>query len=406
MTSLKANPRYWSYQALFESNKRHIYVKDYLNQVFEKYNLSQADQSLAKQLACGVIQRKRSLDHYLKNYICPQKTPEKFKVLLYIGVYQLEFLERVPNFAAVSETVHLAKTLLGNKAAAFVNAVLRKYLKNPFVSSSNNIIDALSDENSMTSYFVKELIENLGLNKTQQILKALNTNPELFALNLKSKNIPFDYISLKNANIAPLVATNHIYIQNPTPGKLISYLYDAQFQPSSILDMCASPGGKLILAHQLFPQISLTANDISLKKIKLIETNLKRLEIKANFTCFQGEQYPLTNTFDLIIIDAPCSNSGVLHKKAEARWRIESNIIKQLQQTQYNLLKQAEKLLSEKGQIWYMTCSILPSENETIIQKICEETNLQICKTGITIYPDDNGYDGGFACSFSKTSTF
>jgi 16S rRNA (cytosine967-C5)-methyltransferase len=112
----------------------------------------------------------------------------------------------------------------------------------------------------------------------------------------------------------------------------------------------------------------------------------------------RGEEFNSSDRFDLIIVDAPCSNSGVFNKRPEARWRLSEDALCALEKSQLALLRHAVTLLAPEGEIWFMTCSILDSENEAVINKLCSELPLEVRKS-MTILPSADGWDGGYACA-------
>ena len=180
-----------------------------------------------------------------------------------------------------------------------------------------------------------------------------------------------------------------LYIQNKTFVDLLLEMKNHfKGSPKRILDMAAAPGGKLILIHDLYPQSLLFANDIETKKLK---ENLQKYQVEAEVTTQPAELYETTEKFDLIICDVPCSNSGVLGKRPEARWRLSEENVDAHQQKQLKFLKHAKSLLKKGGQIWYMTCSILKEENE----EVCERSGLKV-QFQKTHLPNALGDDGGF----------
>ncbi len=128
--------------------------------------------------------------------------------------------------------------------------------------------------------------------------------------------------------------------------------------------MAASPGGKSILLADFFPKAELFANDITEKKVKILQENFAKYGIKASISVGDGAEFESNIKFDLVIVDAPCSNSGCLYKCPEARWRLTKEDLAAYILLQKKLLQSARKLVSDEGFIIYSTCSILPEENK------------------------------------------
>ncbi|NBO24339.1 MAG: hypothetical protein EBU93_03770, partial [Chlamydiae bacterium] len=202
----------------------------------------------------------------------------------------------------------------------------------------------------------------------------------------------------KDPSSLKIFQSKKAYIQNPTPGILIDNL-SSGMDPKTILDLCSAPGGKLILTHYLFPQAQLYANEISSERMKRLEENLQKYDLHPTLFCQDGKNFQYDQKFDLIIIDAPCSNSGVLNKKPEAKFRLEEKNLQELKETQKQLITQAVLQLSQHGIIFYLTCSVLKEENEEIIHQILHENpKLKLLKMK-TLLPDLNGLDGGFGAA-------
>lgn len=199
-----------------------------------------------------------------------------------------------------------------------------------------------------------------------------------------------------------LTTSSDYYIQNGTSIKLIKALAAQTKPPERILDLCASPGGKLLAAHDHFPKAELYANDISEKKLARLRENCEKYGLDASLSISMGEEYSSPEPFDLIILDVPCSNSGVLHKRPEARWRLSEEILNTLEKTQRKLLNHATTLLKPTGEIWYITCSILKRENEVLTNQFCKE-NALTKQHEQTILPNANtGFDGGYCCKLTS----
>ena len=158
--------------------------------------------------------------------------------------------------------------------------------------------------------------------------------------------------------LSPYLDSDRYYVQNPTPFYLIDALVHEIDPPKTILDICANPGGKTIALSEFFPNSEFYVND--LKEGREMFQNFNRLGIKAHFTQGSALEYPEDKQFDLVIIDAPCSNSGVLNKRPEARHRLTKESVMKMHELQIKLFEKGQKLGKN---VCYMTCSILDEEN-------------------------------------------
>lgn len=184
------------------------------------------------------------------------------------------------------------------------------------------------------------------------------------------------------------------YVQNETQVKLYFGLISSmENKPVTIIDLCASPGGKVILLHDLFPTAKLFANDVSSSRVQSLKNNLDRCQVVAEISCYDGTVFPEETKYDLVIVDAPCSNSGCLYKCPEARWRLESPEVLMHQEKQIQLLSKAASLVTPRGSVIYSTCSILKEENEEVLKSV---PKLRI-KNAISCLPTTYGSEGGFA---------
>lgn len=363
------------------------FEKEYIEDFFERTQVADIrDLKLAKEIAYGTVRRLKTLEYWAKLLSAKGKLglKRKEKLLLYSALYQHIFLNRVPPFAINDETVTIAKKHFGMRCSQFINALLRRVEGFRF-----SLPEDLEMAYSYPAFFIEKIKRDYG-EKTEEILDAMNHPPKFF---VRDRTIGMSR-AVEETELAELATRKDIYIQNKTPIELLSSLADG-FTPKSILDLCASPGGKLLHAHDLFPNAEVIANDVSIHKCKMLKENLEKYEITAEVLCGRAEEITFDRKFDLIIVDAPCSNSGVLNKRAEARWRLTSENLAHLREQQIAILKNAVRFLEPHGRIWYFTCSILKEENEEIIKAL----PLAIEKGPITILPSLNGADGGFACS-------
>lgn len=417
------NARKAAYIALCKALKKEQFLSETLQEWHEKEKPSSSDFHLAQQIAYGTFQKWKSLDYLAKQLNAPRPLKLKLKerALVNLALYQALYLERVPLYAICDEMVSLAKEETHSSFANFLNALLRKIPATQLKLPEGMDPESLSIRYSYPLFFVTELLKKYALEKTEHILDEGNTPPKImvrlrslpenFCANSEIFHSPFSVGSFQFATLTQpsflekIATSKDFYIQNATPAFLINFCAQHSLlnsPPQMIVDLCASPGGKLLAAHDLFPLAKLYANDLSPQKIAKLGQNLQKYALQAPITMGEGQSYPLENKFDIVILDVPCSNSGVLNKRPEARWRLESDVLDKLKVTQYELLKRAASLLNERGEIWYLTCSILPQENELFLESVASELSLKILETHLQL-PQDS-WDGGFAAILTKTS--
>ncbi|MEX1013527.1 MAG: transcription antitermination factor NusB, partial [Waddliaceae bacterium] len=356
------------------------------------------------------------------DFLAKELTPKKRldlktreKVLLRMAIYQKVFMARIPDHAIVNESVELAKKHCHPSFVNFLNAILRKLVQAPPLLPQGVTVPELSIRFSYPEYFVNLLINTIGLEKTKAILQAENSPPKTMFRLLPSEETIEEkdgttliagtktpVAILEDATLLNEIASSsNYYIQNITQITLMDKLIEKAPVPSRILDLCAAPGGKLLSLYSAFPTSSLHANDISIEKLKKLEENKTKYQIPVMLYSMSGEKFSTNTPFDLIVIDAPCSNTGVLAKRPEARWRLTAKNLEQLTTLQMQLLRNALTLLNDDGEIWYLTCSILKIENNDLVEEFAKENDLEI-RLIETIYPNEDGWEGGFAAALRR----
>ncbi len=394
------NAREAAYEALLASLRHEDFIVSSLKRWQNKDHPSPRDFAFAYEIASGAARMALSLD-YIATQLSDNKKLSlkvKEKALLRAALYQYYFMTKVPLYAIVNETVELAKKYCHRSFVGYLNALLRRLENTTLQLPEDLSVPSLSIRYSYPSYFIAKLISDYGQETAINVLKAGNTSPITTArMRSEAKTIWIDDPS----QIQQIAESTDYYIQNATPIDLINELASRTKSPASILDLCSSPGGKLLAAHDIFPEAQLFANDVSEEKIKRLSENLTKYGVKATLTCGDGSLYPNDRSFDVVILDVPCSNSGVLNKRHEARWRLTEDALKELKVTQQKLLQNSVKLIGSEGIIWYLTCSILKDENERLLQELCSGFGLEIVYTK-TILPNENGWDGGFAALLNR----
>lgn len=374
-----------AYLSLLSSLREEQFLSDYLSDWIARESPDMRDAALAYELATGTMRRLLTLEYLAISATEHQKLDLKRKerILVFVALYQLFFLDRIPNYAVVDESVAMAKKYCSEKFSQFLNALLRKHIAAPPAIPSE-----FSVRYSYPSPLIDALIADHGKEAAVKILETGNKPP----INMARKRPGFNYSIVEPYEVKD---NPDYYIQNETPGKLMEKLSKGmKIKPKRILDLCAAPGGKLLAAHDLFPNAYLVANDVSEARIGKLRQNCEKFKLKAELHVSAGEEFRCPEPFDLIILDVPCSNTGVMNKRAEARWQQ-----RDLEKTQLTLLESSRKLLSPEGEIWYLTCSILKKENQGITHHFAENIREET-----TILPDETA-DGGYGCALTHFST-
>lgn len=394
-------PREAAYFALLQSQRGKQFIALFLEDWKERARPSKADFALAYEIASGATRRALTLDYIAKKLSDTGKINlrMKEKALLRIGLFQAIFMDRIPMYAAVDETVSIAKRHCHQSYVSFLNAILRKVYEGVPILPMGDSPEALSIYYSYPSEYISDLIWELGIEKTRSVLAFGNKKPIVMARHRPGFEIVFlDKLSaMKRASMS-----SQFYIQNATPAHLMLKLSEKlATNPTRFLDMCAAPGGKLLAAHDLFPKATVYANDLSDKRLSILRKNVEKYHVPAVLSTMDGLRFKADQLFDLVIVDVPCSNSGVLNKRPEARWRLKKEYLEPLKEQQLSLLKRAISLAKPGGEIWYITCSILKQENEDIVEKAVKDGEVEVRYKELVL-PNTDGWDGGFGCALIK----
>jgi len=393
-----------AFLALYRASRNEKFISETLDEWREREKPSDADDRLAQEIANGACRMALLLDCYARQLNPKGRLSLKGreKALLRTALYQFVFLDRIPSFAIADESIKIAKKYCHPSFVSFLNALLRK--------ASVQTLDPPSELHLRYSYpqfFVDQLVREQGKVVAEAILAygnhpaplTLRVRPGVDEKTLGDKNLKifseqprFAWIPSRG-DMSALGAWSGGYIQNWTPAHLMQSLYKNQ-KPSTILDLCAAPGGKLLMAHDLFPEARLFGNDVAEVKLRKIKENLSKYGVEATLSCQSGDTWKGEKKFDLILVDAPCSNTGVLNKRPEARWRLSEESVAAHVDLQKRLITHALTLLNPGGEIWYMTCSILQAENSELIRSLGLKTGEELL-----ILPNGVEKDGGFGAS-------
>lgn len=413
--------RIHAYRILNQYFEDESFLNIALNEELKKSELKREDKDLCTTIVYGTIQNLLAIQYQLQPYIKGKRVKKKIKTLLYLSLYQLMYLDKIPEYAVINESVNIAKKQ-GYQTSKFVNAVLRNFVRNERRSLEGlDELERISIESSHPLWMVKMFNKQYGLEKTKKICLEDNTPPtrsgrvntlkankeELLKEGcFKEGTLSKDALLYDKGNLAltSYFKEGKVTIQDES-SQLVARLLDPQ-KTDYVLDMCSAPGSKTThLSALMENQGKIEAYDLYEHKVKLVEYNLRRLDVK-NVHIQAGDSTKLKEvysekTFDRILLDAPCSGFGVLKRKPEIKYH-DSSIMDGLVSLQELLLENAYYLLKNDGTMVYSTCTINKKENELMIQKFIEKhPDMEVIKQR-TILNYEYHTDGFFMCKMKK----
>jgi 16S rRNA (cytosine967-C5)-methyltransferase len=404
----------------------------------EARRLPEADRRLAHELAAGVLRQRSRLDAQLAPLVSRgwTKVAPHLQDILRLGAYQLTTLERVPAHAAVDTSVSLAKTRGGNRAAGFVNAILRGLTRadGPQVIAGETRDPAiLAQEYSHPFWLVNRWFHAFGAEETERLLRWNNTRPKLVIQPARAE-LPSIMARLRSARIeaqtAPYGAgliVSHItrpsdlpgysegafVVQNAAQGLLAGF---AGFRPESKLyDVCAAPGGKTIALGRTTRTV--IAGDVRSSRAKRLRENLVRAGGGREHTIVADGRRPPIRQIDGVLLDVPCLGTGTFARHPDARWRVTPEALVSLVGLQAELLEAAATIVRADGLLVYSTCSLEPEENWLQVGRFLEnhpefvrEANsafpheLLSPEGDLMVIPQRHGIDGAYAARLRRSA--
>ncbi|MEG2087065.1 MAG: 16S rRNA (cytosine(967)-C(5))-methyltransferase RsmB [Angelakisella sp.] len=416
-------------QALLAVSQDGGYSNLVLDNILEKEDLSPADRSFCAALFYTAMQRMLTLDHAIAAYSSQplKKLSPEVLTALRCGFCQLLFLN-VPESAAVNETVKLVKSLGEERAAGFVNAVLRSFLRaGCAVPVPKDKLTALSVQYSVPMPLIQLWRKGYGHQTAVDILEGMEDAPPLFLRGNTTKTTLEALVKTLAAEgcTAQLVPEVPNALRVYAPGgvaRLPSFakgLYHVQDLSSQrcvlaagiapgmrVLDLCAAPGGKsFTAAQQLQGRGELLACDLYDHRLMLVEAGARRLGLQNSITTRQNDATqpnPSLGLFDRVLCDVVCSGFGTLRRKPEIRYK-PLETLDDLPAIQYNILDSAFVYLGVGGRLIYSTCTLNPAENDQVIKRLLDtRSDVALCGAPITIFPTRDGGDGFFYAVLEK----
>jgi len=502
MTPLKdvsgQNPRQIAAEILRQRRAGGEFTEGLLERALAQAGLSTVDRALCQELVYGVVRWQVALDWLIARKTDGREQKPGLQNLLRLGLYQIFWLDRIPDHAAVHETVEHAKHDGFGSQAGFVNAVLRGYLRE--TAETQKLLAGLKISQpaigwSHPEWQVARWQKRWGAEPTARLLEWNNTPPRTFArvntlkiwegrgtgvpnqtgksgtatrrpsldecaaallARWREENVEYDFVRRDwlEANLVfelkshpPLASLESFrqgwfYVQDP--GTLLAACQLGAQPGETILDMCAAPGGKTTFLAQLMNnQGRIVAQDISEERLKLIRENCTRLgvtcvetvlndwnrphpdplpqereqqsssrEISSNARCTdqlpriphlpEGEGRGEGKRFDRILADVPCSNTGVMRRRVDLRWRIQPEEIERLHSAQLALLNQAASKLKPGGILIYSTCSLEPEENQEVVNRFLYQHTEFKLESERELLPFVDNVDGAFVAALVK----
>jgi len=344
-----------------------------------------ADRSLCHELTLGVLRSQILLDAVIDQLTDKRKIDASVRLAIRLGLYQLRFLGRVPDYSAINESVNLTQRAKKTSAKAFVNAILRKATREWPELSFRDEIERISVESSHPRWLIERWALEFGRSEADEIARANNQIPQVaFRVNGDSSGETLDLIAEsrpstkvkgcfivnhRNPRLGALAEAGRIYVQDEG-SQLVANAVSIP-QNGLFLDVCAAPGGKTGLIANRFSKLGLTtvAGDLHWQRVEFLRDNCSRQNVKGvGFVQYNAEKcLPFREqTFDRVLADVPCSGTGTIRHNPELRYFLNPEDFADLAAKQLSILKQASNLVKVGGMIIYSTCSFEREENEDV----------------------------------------
>jgi len=405
--------------------------KSYSNIALNHHVISGKPSSPAfvRELVYGVLENKILLDYIIDHFTQTKVADMKVSdlIVLRMGIYQLGYMNSVPEYAAVNECVNLAKRFCQGREG-FINAVLRTYIREKYKvklpDRSEDEIRHLSIKYSYEPWIVELWLEQYDMEFVEELLKAGNETPELvvranwlrimreelinrlgaLGYTIEKGKLYEDALHIKGC--AGSVTDTKLYkygmfsIQDEA-SMLVAAILDPK-HGDLVMDVCAAPGGKtLAIAERMNNKGKIIASDIYIRKLGIIDREAKRLGITIVETRTWDAakiDSDMIEKADRVLVDAPCSGLGVIRRKPEIKYKKRSNEIDLLPRKQLEFLSAASKYVKPGGVLVYSTCTINSAENQKVIVEFLKKNPFFQKEEEIQLMPNVNGTDGFFIC--------
>lgn len=438
------SPRQLIISLLDRYDRTAAYADHLLEGEFARHQLTVSDRALVQEVFFGVLRWRMRLDWVIAQFYDGDyaKAPANIRHILQMSLYQLLYLDRMPDYAVINEAVNLAKFQRGDYWGKKVNAILRTFQRRRgqirWPDQAADPIDRVAIEYSHPRWLVQRWLKQWGIDETIALCRVNNQNP-LISLRVNRLQLSREELQQVLASFQ-ITAVPSLYLDDFLTVERLPDL--SQFMPfqqgaftvqdvsagiacrlltpkagERIVDLCAAPGGKTTyMAELMGDQGTIVAVDRNFNRLQLVKKGVQRLGLRSvhlvqadatRFACLPA---------DRILLDAPCSGLGVLAKRVDLRWKRTGAMIEELAVLQCRLLENAAQLLKVGGILVYCTCTIEPTENEQVVGQFLkkhrefEVENAReyiaaelVTEDGfVSTRPQRDGMDGSFAVRLKK----
>jgi 16S rRNA (cytosine967-C5)-methyltransferase len=396
----------------------------------EEPRLRPADRALCHELVLGVLRWQLRLDkiveHFSKRRI--ESLDQAVRIALRLGLYQLHYLTRIPASAAVNESVSLVRHARVSSATAFVNAVLRRAIKEAGYDPAAGVsepLERIAIQTSHPIWLIERWANAFGIAEAEAFAVANNTVPPAAFRVVKNRADEAEVISRLRAAgaeveasqvtegawrvsgatslVRELSAAGEIYLQDEA-SQLVARVLDVK-NGERVLDLCAAPGGKTtLMADRADDAAMIVAADRSESRMETVvgTTRLQQLKSIKPVLLDAVKELPFeSRVFDKVLVDAPCSGTGTLRRNPEIRWRLTTSDIGAFAEVQKQILSRAADAVKPGGRLVYSTCSVEREENEEVIEEFLARENFHLLDT-VRTWPHRQHCDGFFIASLER----
>ena len=417
-----------AYFVLFDIEKDGAFSNLALNQREKEFN--PVSPAFVRELVYGVLRYKYQLDHIWGQLMDHKgRVKRADKILLRMGLYQLMYMDSVPDYAAVSETVALAKKYCTGRDK-FINGILRAYSRRKneitWPDTKKDTLQYLSVRYSCEPWIIRLWMDQFGAEKTEQMLAASLTTPKLCIRTNRLKTTPQQLqqrLELNDFDVEPMRTVEEgFYVEGSGLVSSVAYK-DGWFsiqdessmlavcavdpQPGDVvIDVCAAPGGKtLFMAERMRNQGKILAGDLYPARLELLEAQAKRLGVEIveiNGWDATKARKDLFQTADRVLVDAPCSGLGVIRRKPEIKYREEDPEREQLPKIQRTILEAASTYVKAGGTLVYSTCTVNLDENARIVEAFLKSHPEYERVEEQQMFPGEQEGDGFYICEMKR----